>query len=189
MMSILDEKIYTNYTVCKECGGHCCKKCPGEFAPHDFGDSEEKIYNNILDGLKEGVLTFNLRLIWRDRCDDIKWDPTYCSHEIIVIRPVTKPKRRHGECIFLNENGCKLSFDKRPILCKTLVPGKTKPKRCISKLSTIYNTLEWIGYGDMVSYLRVLSRKIRRQNRKKRVDNDYKYSFPISLQNRLCKKF
>lgn len=169
MITTFDENIYTDYPRCKECGGYCCKKCPGEFAPHDFGNGEEEIFNNILEGIKEKVLTFNLRLIWRDPCNDefkVKYDPTYCSHEISTIRPVTKPKRRHGECIFLSENGCKLSFDKRPILCKTLIPGKN---RCISKLPVIYNTLKWIGYGDMINKIKAIRRNLRKNYRRKNV--------------------
>ena len=35
-----NEKDYTNTSICKECGGYCCKRCPGEFIPSDFGKNK-----------------------------------------------------------------------------------------------------------------------------------------------------
>lgn len=183
-MIINDSKNYTGFPICKECGGYCCKKCPGDFSPDDFGSNREEIYNNILNGLTNGVLTFHTRLIYRDYCKDdyiTKCDSAYCSHDVITIRPVTKPKKSDGECIFLSKDGCELSFDKRPLLCKSLIPGKKLSDRCLSRIPAVNITLEWIGYEDMMSCLKSIDRKMRRSRRKPISTNLYKSTLPEYL--------
>lgn len=161
MISYIEET-YTNYTECKKCGGYCCKKFPGDFSPHNFGFNYKNIYNNILNGLKEGILTFHTRLIYKDRYEKDVDPIDLISIEIIVIRPAVKIKKLFGPCIFLTENGCKFSFKDRPITCKELLPRKNKTQGCFSKIPDVFNTLKWIGYQDMIKCLRSKYRKIRR---------------------------
>jgi len=177
--NITMEKEYTSHSICKKCGGYCCKKCPGDFVPSDFGNDRETVYNNIIDGLRKGVLAFLTRLIRRDSgCLDT-------SHEVIVIRPATKPNRKnvygYGECIFLGKNGCELPFSRRPTVCKYLIP--VEDKKCRPELPIVFVTMNWIGYGEMLHCLRSIDRKMRRISRKKRPSlNLYGTELPKSLR-------
>lgn len=173
-----NEKDYTNSSICKECGGHCCKKCPGEFIPSDFGEDKISIFTNILRMLKNGTLRFHSEIIQKD------FDTNIPDHSIAVdvISPATKPESRNvwgwGECVFLSDSGCKLSFSKRPTVCKYLIP--CEDHKCRTKLLYEFVYLQWLEYSDMVSCLRSLNRRMRK-------NKPISLSYPRSLINRKTK--
>jgi Fe-S-cluster containining protein len=64
-------------------------------------------------------------------------------------RPATRQERRRrtmaglqetGECVFLERDGCTLSFQERPLLCRSLEPGS---EECHSSWSRADAALAW----------------------------------------------
>ena len=110
--------------------------------------------------LKNGTLRFHTEIIKKDFDKNIK---DY-SIDVVVISPATKPERRNtwgwGECIFLNKGGCKLSFKERPTVCKYLPPYEDH--KCRTRLRYDYVYLQWLDYSDMVSCLKSLDRRMRK---------------------------
>jgi Fe-S-cluster containining protein len=108
---------FKSETVCRECGGKCCKSAPGSAFPSDF---KEPLRESIIERINTRLWCFDY---WEgDLSDkDLKGvDPYY-------IRPVVKGYEGQvvhagwgGECCFLSKVGCLLSFDDRPHNCRML---------------------------------------------------------------------
>jgi Fe-S-cluster containining protein len=104
-----------NPEVCKVCGGKCCKTYPGLVTPEDFGAPDiEKLRKNLFEALSSG-----------------RWTVDWVKQEegLYFVRPAVKgfegsvfDHRYTGECTFLTETGCKLSFENRPESCRMLIP-------------------------------------------------------------------
>jgi Fe-S-cluster containining protein len=107
-------------TTCTECGGQCCKRCPGTYAPQQ-----------ILDILKEYKATGVLRKGLTIRNVD---DPRNKSRDLRVIRPAKRYEITDDwmqyECVNLTNTGCSLKFEERPIECQSLVPRETPESSC-----------------------------------------------------------
>jgi len=156
-----NEKDYTNPSICKECGGYCCKECPGDFIPSDFGETKTEILSNILKMLKFDTLRIYTRVLRKEFDKNIR---DY-SIDVVLISPASKPERRNrwgwGECVFLGSEGCKLSFSKRPIVCRYLPPYEDK--KCRTRLNLDHVILQWIGYEDILNCLKSINRRMRRK--------------------------
>jgi Fe-S-cluster containining protein len=104
-----------NPEVCKVCGGKCCKTYPGPATPEDFGAPDiEKLRKNLFKALSSG-----------------RWTVDWVKQEegLYFVRPTVKgfegsvfDHRYTGECTFLTETGCKLSFENRHESCRMLIP-------------------------------------------------------------------
>lgn len=115
-----------NSNACQQCGGYCCKQCAGLMLPNQFDHND--LVNSIVQKINSGKYCID----WWE--GDI--GPTNILSQIYFIRPSHKNKIGEikdpswgGECVFLTENGCQLSFDSRPYQCKALVP-KDDNTRC-----------------------------------------------------------
>jgi Fe-S-cluster containining protein len=126
-----------NRELCRECGGRCCNLSPGILYPEDF---EKVSAESIAALLRTGfyvIDTFDYMKI------DEKERPGYHIRPHIYFKPIGDYRilsglslgfmNRHigtsvlhrgwgGPCIFLEENGCRLSLEERPKQCRVLDP-------------------------------------------------------------------
>lgn len=158
-----------NLSQCAKCGGRCCKSMPCEIFPQDvFGDKEPSF-----ELLKEWIEKHPLYCIdWWDGdvrgldwCDDDYLDRCYYIH------PKTKGEKDRGlfiaswggECIFLTDTGCSLSWEDRPLGGKALTPGPLVEKMeflngkpiimptryaCTSSYSKKEACIAWLPYHE-----------------------------------------
>ena len=104
-----------NKSLCSSCGGNCCKHMPGIVHP-----DEVVSINDLLDTGKYAI-------------DWWEGDPREDRDDVgqsYYIRPKTKGSEEHlldgswgGECVFLTNKGCELSFNERPYDCRMLEPS------------------------------------------------------------------
>ena len=112
------KKNYLNVSVCRECGGTCCKHMPGIAHPVDFKAPLEK---SLIKAFQSGYWAI----------DWYEGDPRkgkYTLSKVYFIRPKVKGVEElfdptwGGECIFLAYNGCTLNPLERPRGCRLLEP-------------------------------------------------------------------
>lgn len=123
---------YLNLSMCKDCGGICCKRIPGACFPSDFGTSKEEVLKNLREALRTHLYS-------------IDWYNFEDCKRGYYVRPRTKLIHKFaegdfpewqlydyswgGECIFHTNDGCKLEPEKRPTQCRMLEPAEP---HCIS---------------------------------------------------------
>jgi Fe-S-cluster containining protein len=118
-----------NLTLCRKCGGACCRTRPGIEAPERFL-ATGNMADNLMAALSSGdwVLEIHIGLplteetsALPDRMDIITRYP----------RPATIQEKTRkslfaipgtGDCTFLTDKGCTLPFTERPRLCRSLEP-------------------------------------------------------------------
>ena len=138
-----------NFSICSKCQGHCCKTMPGINHPDDFGYSKEKEIERLL---KSGFYAI----------DWYEGDPREGHDEFQVvyyIRPATIEGKRlnrimdpswGGQCVLLNENGCSLKFEERPLACRKLKPNPEFTTKGCQGEGKEDHALSWIKYQKMI---------------------------------------
>jgi hypothetical protein len=108
--------------VCSACGGACCKNQPGITAPAQWGASSEEIETSLTEAFKTGTWAID----WWQGDTESDGD----LEEVFFIRPaaVGVDALYHGaaydrRCVFLGDNGCRLTPETRPDGCLLLVPN------------------------------------------------------------------
>jgi len=143
---------YLNESVCKECGGRCCKAMPGAMYPSDLEAVNKK---SILKLLRTG----NYAIDWWE--GDPRYDEGIDEYNHgYFLRPRTKNTPSWfdgswgGECIFLTGTGCKLKPDDRPHNCRMLEPGPNG-KDCICHDESKQGAaIAWLPYHDIIEEIR-----------------------------------
>ena len=123
--------------LCARCGGDCCQGTPGASSPSDFFNADGKFdQDQLLEVLGSGDWVI---AHWdsdpRQTYDDYGNELIDLDDQVGSVyypRPQFKNKSDDlyedrwpwdGDgCNFLTETGCKLTFEKRPYGCRTLVP-------------------------------------------------------------------
>ena len=108
---------YENPELCQKCKGRCCKQCGCHFSPDDFAKlTEEFLRNEIL----KGYIAIDLVSKYDEGVEKDTW--------ILRIRNrnegIVQRNFRGGQCILQMEEGCKLSFKKRPKGGRELIPSE-----------------------------------------------------------------
>lgn len=112
-------KFYKVTKQCNKCKGSCCKQLPGCYTPQDI----KRLFpaKTVKKSVELALSTNKIAIDW--------WEG---NKELYFLRPSTKDKMGiiidpsyGGECIYLSEKGCKLSFSQRPYFCKTLEPKES----------------------------------------------------------------
>ena len=126
-MSILNNE---NHSLCSVCQGACCKRMPGAVIPQQF--------NQITLDLLVDLLTSGYCLdYWEGYIEDDNgnWGDSHEDKPAYFLRPKIKGHETslvhgawRGECVFLTEKGCSLSFKERPYFCQILVPHEDNTK-------------------------------------------------------------
>lgn len=125
-----------NPSVCSKCGGACCKRVPGIYAPEQFGAPNKKtlaarLYRVLLSGVAQ--------VDWWEgdpRPEKDRRAPKTISRGYF-IRPTVNDGYKDkiedsswgGPCINLIDSGCSLPFEERPIVCQLLVPCVDNPDK------------------------------------------------------------
>ncbi|MDN5324643.1 MAG: hypothetical protein PWP02_353 [Thermosipho sp. (in: thermotogales)] len=142
--------LFINESICKKCGGKCCKYYPGTTLPKDFGTSKKEIFDNLVIAFKSQRWAID----WIDK-----------NKNLYFVRPAIKGKEGstfdhslNGECTFLSENGCLLSVDKRPSGCLLLEP--LEQKTCIPHLSKLEASKQWQKFLDLLFEAAIEAEKI-----------------------------
>lgn len=140
--------MYENKEVCSECGGRCCRHMSGGTEPEDFGPDVEE----------------NLRAAFSSGRWSIDWWGGELGGEMdpMFIRPRHKgaplvDPSFGGECVFLQEDGCALEPEDRPMGCRRLEP--VADGDCVSHVGGAVNAKEasvraWLPYQDLLRELR-----------------------------------
>jgi Fe-S-cluster containining protein len=135
--------------VCGPCGGKCCKRMPGSALPSDFG-------HDVGTALLDALLSKRWAIDWWEG------DPRGGKNELDVayfLRPATKGREGclhdaswGGECTFLTQTGCSLTFERRPSECRGLVPNEVAPGNCTSDPATTKQqvAIAWIPYDALI---------------------------------------
>jgi Fe-S-cluster containining protein len=107
-----------NPDICGPCGGKCCKKLPGIVHPYDIEMSEEYLTHLITE---KGYQI--------DCWESNPFDDGREIGQVFYLRPQTINARNEvfnfswgGQCVFLEDTGCTLSWGERPAQCRALVP-------------------------------------------------------------------
>jgi Fe-S-cluster containining protein len=142
-------------SFCLKCGGKCCLSMPGAAFPEDFKEP-------LKDNLKFALLLGDWSIDWWEGSpfSDINnwknndWDYNKTAY---FIRPATKSSQYRlkdpswgGECVFLQNNGCELSFDKRPKNCRFLEPIGEKECKLHDESDKKSAAIAWWEYNDMI---------------------------------------
>lgn len=135
-----------NLGRCGPCGGECCKRMPGYAAPEDTPDLAE-LGRLVLSGR----WTFDQ---WdgdpHEETDEVPGLDDLPIPRVLLPRPAIKGhegKPRHatwggGTCTLHGPAGCLLTFERRPVQCRALVPG-TQGKDCKGGPSKLDLALAW----------------------------------------------
>jgi Fe-S-cluster containining protein len=142
-------KKYENKEFCKKCGGLCCKNIPGNYYPSDFNLPETNPTQEDFNKLKKIINDPNIAVDW--------WEDDIPKH---FLRPAIKKAKRKfdptwgGECIFLTETGCKLTYEKRPLECRNVEPvDLDKDEKCImhGNLNKESAYKAWLSYNEFIA--------------------------------------
>lgn len=115
--------------MCKKCGGKCCLQAPCHFNPQDF---ETLSYKYLKKLLKEKQYISVLRLssnVCQSCFREIQVnDPYFYILRIRTnatgIAAIAREISKDDHCMMWTQNGCKLSYDERPMGARLLIPKK-----------------------------------------------------------------
>lgn len=154
-MTIIDrEDINCNYTICKACGGRCCKRNACDCSPQDFGNDVNKMRKALesgkysIDFSRKDATSFikeNTRIILDT--DKVRKNPI----EFFYIRPknINRPivdfihrEENEGPCIFWNKDtGCSLEYKDKPKGGRTMIPFPAVD--CIYQYNDVLMAMDW----------------------------------------------
>ena len=131
-------------SLCKKCGGRCCKRMPGIASPEDI---------NCKGGIKTVLESGKWAIDWYE--GDPR--PGGRLNQVYYLRPRIRGFNHlyhpawadAGECIFLRENGCFLSPDDRPLECRDLVPKENYD--CQAHYTKKELAMLWIKYQKKIT--------------------------------------
>ena len=139
-----------NKELCAKCGGMCCKNIPGAYSPEDLFDhepTEEEIFNLVntqpisidkwdadedsdykdLYFLRPRILSEKTNISDNDFLHDL------LKNVFFGIMYRGDPSGRvdytfggTGKCTYLEDDGCELEYNKRPIECRELIPVENR---------------------------------------------------------------
>lgn len=144
-MIVIHEQPNVNYQLCKECGGHCCKKYPGTYLPSDFEQelTVEYVYQLVNSG------KYNL-----ERAEFRRYEYVYFIRPFMTNEEKFEKPQFRGQCINWNNNiGCSLEYKDRPYQCKMLIPQKDNKGNFPCKYEVdIQNILidAWLPYTSIL---------------------------------------
>uniref|UniRef100_A0A6M3LEY7 Putative zinc-or iron-chelating protein n=1 Tax=viral metagenome TaxID=1070528 RepID=A0A6M3LEY7_9ZZZZ len=110
-------EFHYDYEICKKCGGECCKKMPGAYTPKDI----ENIFGSVENAVKSGKVAIDW---WEGKT------PKYFMRPKTIKSNELYDPSWGGECTHLKENGCELTEEKRPSMCKIMKPYPDNNCRC-----------------------------------------------------------
>jgi Fe-S-cluster containining protein len=143
------EKVNNNeiLSICSMCKGKCCKRMPGTIHPDQIKDIS-------VESLSALIKTKNYAFdYWEGNPSD---NTSFDGVTAYYLRPATKGAIGRivdaswgGECAFLTDTGCSLSFDDRPLECQELVVDKDF--NCTGEgFSKKESSIAWLEYNTII---------------------------------------
>jgi Fe-S-cluster containining protein len=134
--------------ICRACAGKCCRRLPGHAAPEDFGATKEEQVENVKVALRSG----EWQLDWWEGEAELP-----VSKRKVVQPHLIRPKVLDGRggifnptwggaCVFLADDGCRLSPEQRPFECRLLVPSNTGECK-FEYVNKLYVAEMWLDAG------------------------------------------
>lgn len=130
--------------ICGPCGGECCKRAPGISHPDDWNPSNPtEMFALLVDALQTNWVADG----WDGWCQereifgpaDTEFDPPRAGtddwlwYHTDYVRPrgandrsITSRSWGAGQCVFLTDSGCGLSYADRPTQCRELIPAEDR---------------------------------------------------------------
>lgn len=113
-----------NSSDCRYCGGECCKRYPGAYHEDQLPELVALLPTMTPNDFHEHLVKHNLACDSRSFTIKLDEDKFVCIN-FYYVRPMSEYRRDTGRCVNHNYNsGCQLSFDKRPFVCKALIPNR-----------------------------------------------------------------
>ena len=141
--------------LCASCGGECCRTRPGIESPDRFLALADPVAS-LAAALDSGdwVLARRVGIPW----DGSEPPPPELRWRVILYpRPATVAERQAGRpftggenspCVFLGEEGCRLSFEERPLMCQSLEPWADG--ECQASWDQSSAALAWLPHQALV---------------------------------------
>ncbi|MDR1969860.1 MAG: hypothetical protein LBQ11_00730 [Candidatus Nomurabacteria bacterium] len=155
LMGVPEENLY-NKSLCEMCGGECCKWSPCAYVPSDLGldplsSTEEDLRrimekNEIIIQVTSGIAFMRPRGK-RDRDKDVR-------------RSLTEHALLKNRCVFLGDDGCRLSNNKRPTTGRLYIPKYSAEHNRLDCEPAMNVGYLWYDYQEL---LLGFARKIREE--------------------------
>jgi len=140
-----------NPVICSVCKGACCKASAGHIFPNELEEAVSK--SSLTKLIGSDIYSFDW---WGDTPFDNRKEAT----RLYYLRYKHKgnlnllDNSKDSPCILLTENGCSLSYDKRPDVCKALIPNESF--HCTHQTDEFSKTncaIAWMPYQKIITEL------------------------------------
>jgi Fe-S-cluster containining protein len=151
--------------LCAACGGACCRTRPGIEAPARFltgSDPTAALAQALASGA--WVLAEHVGVPWTNGVPP----PDEDRYRVLRYpRPATLSEQGldaalasddAGACAFLDPGGCRLAFEDRPRMCRSLEPAADG--ECVAAWDRRAAALAWLPHQDLVAAALALGRRL-----------------------------
>ena len=162
----VSESTHSNYDMCKECGGRCCKSFPCGFTPSQVKQMlnvEELNIDNLRKFINRGDISIDY---WSDHDTDYdeieqRDNSWYFLRYRARGAQIADYEYDGGYCMHLNvDSGCDLPFDQRGMQAQALIPNLGEPEargyrraNCESPMGKRECALMWLHYNEILEEL------------------------------------
>ena len=132
----MEEIVYENKNICRECGGKCCKKCGCDYSIENFDNLKIDNLQRILEQGDISIVSYQKFQYVRGMLIN---DPFLYLRARNINRPVVDLLSLKTTCASLTEDGCKYTLEERPKGGVNLIPveGATRCYRVKDAMSII----------------------------------------------------
>lgn len=164
-------------SICARCGGECCLRMPVAYFPEQLGLKEGQDENNakileevlfsnygkyqLVDGIGKPS-SYNIFREYEPLSAEELADYDWCCNLVIL------PAEGLGCCHWSCSDGCQLSWEERPTMCKALSPSEPDAegrRYCQSEISLRELSRVWKPYQNILKVCKDL-RGLRKLHRK-----------------------
>lgn len=172
----MEEIVYENKNICRECGGKCCKKCGCDYSTENFIDLR---IDNLQKVLEKGDISIVSYQNFKYIKGNLVNEPFLYLRARNINRPVVDLLSLKTTCASLTETGCKFSLDERPKGGVNLIPvDGAKCYRVKDAMSIIE------GWKDYQKTLAVLVKRLTGKGVNKKLEEDiYKLMVDVIDKN------
>lgn len=137
---------FDNPTICKACGGKCCRKHPGALFPSDVGSPP------TVEAVCKLLRTGRYVVDWwegdpRKDCNDL--GQAYFLRARATNDTELRSPSWAGQCVFWGADGCELEAANRPTQCRALEPAGVD-EECVDHASKQDACIAWIPHHDII---------------------------------------
>ena len=139
--------------VCKQCGGQCCQRAPCHWSPKDI---EDLSFNGLKKLLSEKKYISVLRFPGCV-CESCLRTIDYSGMYYYILRTRTRGTgiaaiatkiSKEDKCMLLSPEGCKISFEERPMGARLLIPDAERRCKHLYDLDDCIH--DWQKYQEVL---------------------------------------